>query len=193
MDEAPILSSNRGQKIFNQVVAMHGAPAYIRRAQQVQAAWDAIVDRCQRQRHAWLAMVRVQLGTLQALAGEWSALAPEVVEASSVEVLVALTGELRPRLRQTLAPTASKRRLRTALTELLVSLEHFNQRWLQYLAGVDLTEVNRLREGYNRYYLLEKECAVRSAAIARQGFQRLAPATGGDLQALFPMLPMPLP
>jgi hypothetical protein len=191
MDEAPILGSNRGHKIFNQVVAMHGAPAYIRRALQVEAAWAGIVELCQRRRHEWLGMVRVRLAALQALAGEWSALTP-VVGPSSVEILAALAIELRPRLRHKVPRTASPRRLRTAWKELLASLANFNQRWQAYLQGIDLTEVNRLRDDYNRYYLLEKECAVRSALIARQGFQRLVPATVQDLQALLPALPVPL-
>jgi hypothetical protein len=192
MDEAPILGSNREHQIFNQVVAMHGPPAYIRRALQVEAAWVGIVEQCQRRRHEWLGMVRVRLATLQALAGEWTALTP-VVGPSSVDMLAVLAVELRPQLRHAPPPTASPRRLRTAWKELLASLANFNQRWQAYLLGIDLTEVNRLRDGYNRYYLLEKECAVRSAMIARQGFQRLVPARVQDLQTLFPVLPMPLP
>ena len=59
------------------------------------------------------------------------------------------------------------------------------------LEETDLTEVNALREGYNRYYLLEKECAVRSARLARQGFRRLEPVTLEELAALLPPLPVP--
>ena len=56
---------------------------------------------------------------------------------------------------------------------------------------MDLSAVNELRKGYNRYYVLEKECAVRSARIARQGFAPLPPLTTGDLVAQFPLLPVP--
>ena len=192
MDEAPILGSQREQKIFNHVVAAHGAPAFIRRAQNVQAAWDLVVDRCRRQRDKWLGLVRTRLATLQALAGEWSALAPLVTGASDLEVLALLERDLRPVLRYPAERTASRRRLGAALNELIQSLDYFNRRWQQYLATIDLTEINRLREDYNRYYLLEKECAVRSAAIARQGFQRLAPAVVEDVAALFPPLLKPL-
>jgi hypothetical protein len=60
-----------------------------------------------------------------------------------------------------------------------------------FLANVDLTAVNELREGYNRYYVLEKECAVRSARIARQGFTPLPPLTHDELMSQFPLLPVP--
>ena len=52
--------------------------------------------------------------------------------------------------------------------------------------------VNELREGYNRFYVLEKEIALRSAHLARQGFRPLAPATTVELAAVLPLLPVPL-
>jgi len=82
-------------------------------------------------------------------------------------------------------------RLRRSLRELNESLEHFNERWQAFLSKVDLTAVNEMRDGYNRYYVLEKECAVRSARIARQGFIPLEPLTIDDVIAEFPLLPVP--
>ncbi|HVS34068.1 MAG TPA: hypothetical protein VMS17_00705, partial [Gemmataceae bacterium] len=55
---------------------------------------------------------------------------------------------------------------------------------------VDVHRVNDLRDGYNRYYLLEKECALRSPRLARQGYRPLAPLTVQELEALMPPLPM---
>ena len=37
-----------------------------------------------------------------------------------------------------------------------------------FLRDVNLSRVNALRDGYNRYYVLEKECAVHSPQLARQ-------------------------
>jgi hypothetical protein len=74
---------------------------------------------------------------------------------------------------------------------LLHSLQRFNRRWQEFLPTVDLTRVNDLRAGYNRYYVLEKECAVRSAALARRGFTPLEPFTTDQLFALMPLLPVP--
>jgi hypothetical protein len=48
-----------------------------------------------------------------------------------------------------------------------------------------------MRDGYNRYYLLEKECALRSARVAREGFVRLAPLTLDDIRKMLPLLPVP--
>jgi hypothetical protein len=74
---------------------------------------------------------------------------------------------------------------------LIPSLERFNQRWRKFLPTVDLTAVNRLREDYNRYYLLEKECAVRSSVVARRGYSPLQPVTVDDLADVLPLLPVP--
>jgi hypothetical protein len=87
--------------------------------------------------------------------------------------------------------TTSGRALRAALRELIDSLERFNRRWRGYVTALDLTAVNRERDGYNRYFVLEKECAVRSAKIARHGFAPLPPLTHADLLAEFPELPVP--
>ena len=59
------------------------------------------------------------------------------------------------------------------------------------LGQVDVAEVNRLRDGYNRWYVLEKECAVRSHAVARQGFVPLPPLTSAELAEHLPLLPVP--
>src|SRR5580704_9886178 len=104
MEEAPILGSSREQKIFNQVIALHGAPAYVRRAQKVQAAWDGIVEKCRRQHHQWLSMVRMRLAVLHALAGEWTSLAGVVPDAAALDAIVTLHRELRPNLRQPARP-----------------------------------------------------------------------------------------
>jgi hypothetical protein len=71
------------------------------------------------------------------------------------------------------------------------SLQRFNRRWQEFVPKVDLARVNELRNGYNRYYLLEKECAGHSPVLARRGFQRMEPLTTTELCRLFPLLPVP--
>jgi len=88
-------------------------------------------------------------------------------------------------------PTSSSRTLYRALRELTESIERFNRRWRELLQKVDLTKVNELREGYNRYYVLEKECALRSPRLARQGYSPLPPVTVEELRALLPPLAVP--
>ena len=59
------------------------------------------------------------------------------------------------------------------------------------LDGQDFTALNELREGYNRFYVLEKECVVRSLALARVGFVPLPPMTLAELTRLLPPLYVP--
>ncbi|MFQ3591815.1 MAG: hypothetical protein SNJ82_01335, partial [Gemmataceae bacterium] len=54
---------------------------------------------------------------------------------------------------------------------------------------IDLSPVNQLREGYNRWYVLEKSCALRNEAVARLGFTPLQPLTHEEVAAQFPALP----
>jgi hypothetical protein len=191
VDEIPILGRSEERQILNQFLAQYDVPAYVRRAQQVQAAYEALLARCQRQREQWLPMVRLRLGTLRALAGEWSRLEVWLAGADQVRVLQDLEAALTPRLRMPVRRTESDRILRRALDALTESIARFNRRWLEFLQGVDLTAVNQLRDGYNRYFILEKECAVRSPRLARQGFQRLEPLTLESLTKLVPPLPVP--
>ncbi|HEY7153363.1 MAG TPA: hypothetical protein VH575_05320 [Gemmataceae bacterium] len=191
MEEEVVLGRDDGNEAFKRFLAQYEAPAYIRRARAVQAALDQLLDRCRRQRAEWLKMVRLRIGMLHALAGEWDNLRPFLADDDQLDILRYFLATLASPLRAPVEPTTSARALRRALRELHESLELFNRRWQVFIANVDLTPVNELRDGYNRYYVLEKECAVRSARIARQGFVRMEPMTTDDLTAEFPLLPVP--
>jgi hypothetical protein len=190
MDEIPTLGRGDGRE-FQELIAAYDAPAYVRRARGLEEAFVQLLIRCRGRREALLGMVRVQLGVLRGLAGDWAALRPLLADDEQVDLLRRLDEELRPQPRLPPEPTASKRALGRALDELRASLERFNRRWLAYLDEVDLGPVNELREGYNRYYVLEKECALRSARLARAGFRRLEPLTAEELVARLPPLPVP--
>jgi hypothetical protein len=192
VDDIPILGRDDERRILNELTAQYDVPAYIRRARHVQQALDDLLGRCRRQREEWLLMVRTRLGLLRALAGNWAALVPWLAGEAQQCTLQELHALVEPRLRLRVEPTSSSRRLRRALQELAASIERFNRRWQAFLPTVDVTEVNRLRDGYNRYYLLEKECAVRSARLAQQGFRRLEPLDAQQLAELLPPLPVPL-
>jgi hypothetical protein len=191
VDENPLLGRDDERRFFNQVTGHYDAPAYVRRARQVEEALIQLVERCRRQRGDWLEVARIQLGMLRQLAGDWSALRPLVTDDRQVELLRGLYTELDPRPRLPVEPTGSAGKLRRALREIVASVERFNRRWQGFLAGVDLGAVNALRAGYNRYYVLEKECAVRSPRLARQGFTPLEPLTVAELTTLLPPLPVP--
>jgi hypothetical protein len=191
MNPGPMPGRDEHDRFFDQVVSQYDAPAYVRRGRQVQEAFNDLVEKCQAQRAQWLAMTKLRLGQLAALAGDLARLTPLLEDAEQVEVLRNLLAELRPQLRVAVEPARSQRHLRLALHDLCDSIERFNRRWLDYLAKVDLRLVNELREGYNRYYLLEKECAMRSPVLARIGFRCLEPVTLEDLRERVPPLPVP--
>ncbi len=191
MEEEVILGRDENSEMFNQFLSRFDAPAYIRRARGVQAALDQLFNHCRRQRAEWSKMVRLRIGMLHALAGDWSNVRPFLANEEQLDILRYSLAALASPLRAPVEPTNSARVLRRALRELLESLEHFNERWRVFLSNVDLTAVNELRDGYNRYYVLEKECAVRSARIARQGFIPLEPLTIEDVIAELPLLPVP--
>ncbi|MFO0879202.1 MAG: hypothetical protein U0840_17800 [Gemmataceae bacterium] len=189
MESVP-LGSDPDQRELNELLTLFDAPAYIRRARQVEHAYTQLLDRARRQREEWLLMVRLNLGRLHALAGGWEALRPWM-DADQQPLLEQLWRDLSPRLRMPLRATTSPRPLRKALRELLDSLERFNTRWRAYLVGLDRTTINELREGYNRYYVLEKACALRSDTLARLQFAPLPPLQVADLEAALPPLPVP--
>lgn len=191
MDEISIYGRDDGHQLLKRFAAQYDVPAYVRRARQVQEEFDGLVQRCRRQRDEWLRLPRIRLGLLRGMAGGWEPLQPLLADGTQLAILEQLHDALRPQLRHVVTRTTSLRSLRRVLRELCESLQLYNQRWQGFLARVDLSRVNQLRDGYNRYYLLEKECAMRSPHLARQGFQRLEPLTLNELFALLPLLPIP--
>jgi hypothetical protein len=190
VDEITIISRDDEKNILNRFAAHYDAPAYARRALRVQQAYEELLSRCRRKRDQWLEMVRLRLGVLRALAEDFSRLSLVAAATEQIDTLRGLHDELQPRLRVPVRPTSSIPQLRQALQDLDQSILRFNRRWHKFVHELDLTAINQLREGYNRYYLLEKECAVRSVRLARQGFARLAPLRAEDLIALLPLLPV---
>jgi hypothetical protein len=176
---------------MQQLLALFDVPAYVRRGLRVQQAFDDLIADCRRRRGEWLEVTRALLGVLRGLAGGWDALRPILADDEQLNRLRRLEAELDPRPRLAEPPTTSRRALRRALRELRESLQRFNRRWAAFLAEADLSPVNALRDGYNRYYILEKECASRSPRTARHGFRPLPPLTADDLAALLPPLPVP--
>ncbi len=191
MDEIPVVGRDDEQRVFNQLTGMHGGPAYVRRGLLVQETLERLLTHCRAQRDEWLRLLRFTLGTLQGLAGQWTALRPWLADDSQLPIFDALLAELRPQLKEAVTPTSSARQLRRLLLELVEGIAFFNARWEKFLDEANLLPVNEARDGYNRYYVLEKECAVRSPRIARQGFAPLPPLTRADLAAMLPLLPVP--
>src|SRR5437764_315596 len=178
------------RRLANYLLGRFGAPAYVRRARQVEDAYADLLDACRRQRDEWLEPVRWLLGELRHAAGSWPDLRPVLADDGQVRVLEELAALVNLSDRPP-SPSGPRWRQRRRLAELCSGLERFNRRWQEYLGRVDLSPVNALRDGYNRFYVLEKECAVHSPVIARRGFRPLEPLTAADLVAALPPLPVP--
>ncbi len=164
-------------QLFKQVAAHYDVPAFARRARRVEDAYAELLERCQAQRAAWLVVVRARLARVAAFGA---------IDDRFRELAAALDVAL-----PTPVAVGNKRQAQRARAELADSVERFNRRWTRYLESLDLDSLNREREDYNRYYVLEKECALRSARLARVGFVPLRPITSRDLAQRFPPLVVP--
>lgn len=175
--------------MLQQFLSMGGAPAFVLRSKRAEMEWDLIIRQCQRQRNDWLNMVKLRLGTLRELAGNWDILREYVAEEQNVVCLKQLYEELKPQLRVPVAQSHVPKVLRRALRELHESIDFFNRRWTKYLEKIDLFSINHLREKHNEYYVLEKECVIQSPLLARRHFEPLQPLTSADLLRRLPLLP----
>lgn len=188
MDIGTPSSSDEG-RLAKGLMGAFGTPAFARRGIQVQAAYEELIQRCAAKRHELLEMARLRLATLHALVGgDWRRLS-SLVDGSTIAWLADRFDDWQPTLRMPIEATPAKRTLRRALGDLRASVKSFNGRWRNFRDDVDLTEINALRDGYNRYYLLEKECALGSARTARQDFVPLPPLSMDEMRRLFPLLP----
>ena len=98
----------------------------------------------------------------------------------------ALLAKCRQRREELLRPVCrAKFALSPRPHEVAAAMRRFNLAWAKFLQSLDLSAINNLRAGYNRYYVLEKECALHSAKLAEVGFRPLPPLTHAELAALF--------
>jgi hypothetical protein len=174
------------------ILAAFDAPAFVRRGKQVEDAWTMLLDRCQFERRRLLELPRMRLGRLMALAVPRSLL-EGLLPISEIERLGQLDREWDPHLRSVIQPARSARELVKPLADLAQSCERFNRRWSKYLNELELDSINQLRRDYNRFYLLEKECALFSSRVACDRFVPLKSITTADLIAQFPPLLIPSP
>lgn len=186
-----MIETSEDTRLIQQITAQYSAPAYVRRARRVEDAWERLIASCGIRRDEFLKMPKLRLGVLHALAGDWSNLSTCLTDHGSLSCLIELFECWQPRLRVRVERTVSSRKLRMAIGQLGTSFERFNRQWNEFVHKLDLREINTLRDEYNRFYVLEKECSVRSAAIAREGFRPLAPATIDDIFRVFPLLRVP--
>jgi hypothetical protein len=186
------MSDGNGEdrRIVQEIAGRFGPPAFMRRARLVESLWLNLIEIGRTQRVQRLDMVGMRLAQLRDLAGSWDALHPYLQDEADLARLIRLHDELQPRLHLPLESTTSERVVRGALRDLCGAMERFNRRWSRWLAEVDLVPVNKARHDFNRFYLLEKECAV-GAVLARRDFVPLAPLNRGDVERHLPLLVLP--
>ena len=179
---------------FMKMLAEHDAPpAYVLRAQRVEQVCVSLLKHCHTVRHEMLELVATRLGMLaMQIDQHWDVLLTHVQNPEVVPKLEALHEDLQPKVRVPLEPTTSARRIRSALKDLIGSLERFNRRWQKFVDGVDLSTVNYERQQYNDCYLVEKSAALGSDKLAEMGFERLEDCTTVDILAELPCIEVPV-
>jgi hypothetical protein len=182
---------SRGE--FLRLLAEQGEePSFLRRAQETQAAWQGVLDRCRSHRDDLLRWPRMHLANLaRQVDGDWSRLESLLEDGRRVSVFRAWSDDWSTRKSASKIAANVWSTVRGSLMELARSVERFNRLWSEYARNVDLAEVNQLRLDYNRFYPIEKSAAFDSGEIERLGFVPLAMATSDDLLAAFPLLELP--
>ena len=185
------MTGNNDVYSSDDVLLAFDAPAFVRRALQVEAAWNGLLEHCRRERNRLLELPRIRLARFLKLLDSWPAGSSAICRPDDLAYLEGLNREWKPQLRSRVAPARNAAQITRALAELASSFERFNRRMKKWLYDIDLEPINRIRDGYNRYYLLEKECALRSARLAQQGFVPLEFVRIEDLLERFPLLRVP--
>jgi hypothetical protein len=161
-------------------------PAFARRGQELEQRIERLRFRCRHQRATLLAPVQMRLRQWAEVAtgpGDWAdAFTQSPLPLwDSCEAQAALWARA----------AAKPGRRRSVARDLVASVSRFNRRWGRFLDTLDLRPLNLLIEGYNTYYLIEKECSMGSARLAARHFQPYAPWSTDDLWRHYPLIAIP--
>lgn len=178
-------------RFFQKINAASGTPSFCRRGTAVEDAWNALVAKCREKHREIAAMAQLRLATFIAVSVGHRELAVQLCSETELAYLESLHREWDYQLQIPVASATSVRQLQQPFAELQQSFRRFNDRWNGFVNKIDLSLNNRLRDNYNRYYLIEKECALWSPQIARRGFEPMQPLTHADVFAEFPLLRIP--
>jgi hypothetical protein len=176
---------------LDRLLGLYDAPAFVRRGLRLAQAIDQVYERCTLRRQEWLRGAAIHLRTLRRAIPDWMELRHHWGSDQEFQTFLALLPSLIPTPPPLPPRPLSQRQRYQVLCQLTQSLQRFNRRWQAFVRELDLSEVNRQIADYNRYYLLEKECAVRSARIAQRGFRPAQAITHDEIFLRFPLLPIP--
>lgn len=185
-DEMIILDdplSRSARKVFG----LLDTPAYLRRAQRLESTLERLLTQCERRREELLASVRLRLRQWnRRVAEEPAAMTKRSLECR--DQLASVNASLfAPGDRTTSHGPAAPAEV--AWRDLLASLARFNRRWASHVERIDTREANKQIDDYNRHYLFEKECALRSASLAARGYRPIEPVTTEWILTRLPLLP----
>jgi hypothetical protein len=169
-----------------EMMGLFDLPAFARRGHDLEITLRRFHERCHKARLQLLDMVQLRLR-------EWSRAvtgpdAWRTVFTRPIEPLWPLAEAEPPRWAEFPAPI---RRQRVVASNLIAAVLRFNRRWEQFVKQLNLEPVNAVIDGYNRYYVLEKECVMASARLAARHFQHLPLLTTATLLDDHPPLPVP--
>jgi hypothetical protein len=172
------------------LLAIVDVPAYLRRAQRVEAERNKIGRQVHALRRQATFQLRLHLKVWNRLTLDHAVLR-NIMSIAAKNAIIDLNRTLFVENESVSAPASvgwaigARRKWRS----LRLSLADFNRRWPAIVSGISLDEINQAIEGYNRFYVFEKECAVRSLHTASMGFTPLPAFTHAELLADFPTLP----
>jgi hypothetical protein len=177
-------------ELSSKVLARSDTPAHVRRGLRLENAIETL--------YQGLAARRKEVGqglalTVRLLVRELTGLEDlrsHLQSEEDLQIVRQLVDEFSPDCRWS-TKKAKDTLVRWRVQELCDSIRRFNQRWARVVQNTDLSEINRLIESYNRYYLLEKECALRSPRLAARNFRPVPPITERTLLERYPLSRLP--
>ena len=169
-----------------ELLGLFDVPAFARRGQELEFAVRRLHDRCRAARETMLDMVRMRLRQWSTAVSGPSAW--KLFFGRSIEPLWQLSGAEPPRWG---TQAASIRQQQLIASHLEKSVVRFNRRWTHYLGRLNLDPTNQLIDQYNRYYVLEKECAMGSWRLALRHFSPVPLLTTEKFLQDHPCLPVP--
>jgi hypothetical protein len=187
------MSTDEQYQLFDKNLPLSDAPAFVRRAQELESVWHTLLEQCRRERESLLKMPKLRLGVLVAITPDGDVFNGLWTSPDQAQYLRQLHMEWQPVLRSPHPPAQSAAELQDAISRLVDSFTRFNKRWQKAIEKLNLRRINDLCEDYNRFYVVEKEAALRSAKVARAGFVPLDPVTVDRLLARYPLLQIPVP
>ena len=159
-----------------------GVPAFVRRANALEEAQSTLHDRIRAERSRRLRFLHAAAREIESSRRAGAVLPPGIAAA-----LDEIISDPRFRPGAPAQSALSPRRVAIKAGRLRRRILDFNARWLHYVAAVSLEEVRSLQMGYNRWYPLEREFALRGVRMSFTPIRLLDPE---DLIRMHPGLPI---